>query len=124
YGTLTGASIGDLFLAGIIPGILIGIGFIIVIGMMNRKENYPKSERASVKEMLKSFLNVLPALLIPFIIIYGILSGIFTPTESAAVACIIAMIIGFSYKQLKITYLPQIFINTVVNTAVITFLIV
>src|SRR5699024_902803 len=124
YGTLTGASIGKLFLAGIIPGILIGVGFIIVIGFMNRKQNYPKAEKATMKEIMQSFLNVLPALLIPFIIIYGILSGIFTPTESAAVACIIAMIIGFSYKQLKIAYLPKIFINTVINTAVITFLIV
>lgn len=124
YGTLTGASIGDLFIAGIIPGILLGIGFIIVIGIMNVKENFPRSERGTLKEIFKSFLNVLPALLIPFIIIYGILSGIFTPTESAAVACIIAVIIGFSYKQLKAKYLPEVLLNTVVNTATITFLIV
>ncbi|MFD1708764.1 TRAP transporter large permease [Siminovitchia sediminis] len=124
YGTLTGASIGDLFIAGIIPGILLGVGFIIVIGLMNAKENFPRSERGTLQEIFKSFLNVLPALLIPFIIIYGILSGIFTPTESAAVACIIAVIIGFSYKQLKINSLPEILLNTVVNTATITFLIV
>ncbi|GIN19516.1 TRAP transporter large permease [Siminovitchia fordii] len=124
YGTLTGASIGDLFIAGIVPGILLGIGFIIVIGLMNMKENFPRSERGTLKDIFKGLLNVLPALLIPFIIIYGILSGIFTPTESAAVACIIAVIIGFSYKQLKIKYLPEILLNTVVNTATITFLIV
>lgn len=124
YGTLTGASIGDLFIAGIIPGILIGVSFIIVIGFMNRKENFPKSERATIKDFFNKLLTVIPALLIPFIIIYGILSGMFTPTESAAVACIIAVIIGFSYKQLKIQDLPEIFKNTVVNTATITFLIV
>ena len=124
YGTLTGASIGDLFIAGIVPGILLGIGFIIVIGLMNMKENFPRSERGTLKDIFKGLLNVLPALLIPFIIIYGILSGIFTPTESATVACIIAVIIGFSYKQLKIKYLPEILLNTVVNTATITFLIV
>lgn len=124
YGTLTGASIGDLFIAGIIPGIILGIGFIIVIGFMNVKENFPRSERGTLKEIFKSFLNVLPALLIPFIIIYGILGGIFTPTESAAVACIIAVIIGFSYKQLKVKFIPEILLNTVVNTATITFLIV
>ena len=124
YGTLTGASIGDLFMAGIIPGILIGVGFIIIIGFMNRKHNFPKSERAKIGEIVKSFLRVIPALFIPFIIIYGILSGLFTPTESAAVACIIAVIIGFSYKQLKPENLPEIFRNTVVNTATITFLIV
>ncbi len=124
YGTLTGASIGDLFIAGIVPGILLGIGFIIVIGLMNMKESFPRSERGTLKDIFKGLLNVLPALLIPFIIIYGILSGIFTPTESAAVACIIAVIIGFSYKQLKIKYLPEVLLNTVVNTATITFLIV
>src|SRR5699024_4354557 len=124
YGTLTGASIGDLFLAGIVPGILIGIGFIIIIGLMSKKNNFPKSERGTLKEILSNFFKVIPALLIPFIIIYGILSGMFTPTESAAVACIIAIIIGFSYKQLKAKDLPEIFLNTVTNTATITFLIV
>lgn len=124
YGTLTGASIGKLFLAGIIPGIFIGVGFLVVIGFMNRKYNFPKNERASLKEVLKNFLSVIPALLIPFIIIYGILSGMFTPTESAAVACIIAIIIGFSYRQLKLKNIPSILKNTVVNTATITFLIV
>src|SRR5699024_1174866 len=91
YGTLTGASIGKLFLAGIVPGILIGAGFIIVIGFMNHKYKFPKSERASIKDIFKNFFVVIPSLLIPFIIIYGILSGMFTPTESAAVACIIAI---------------------------------
>src|SRR5690625_5305038 len=124
YGTLTGASIGKLFLAGIIPGVFIGIGFLIVIGFMNHKYNFPKSERATLKDIFQNFLSVIPALLIPFIIIYGILSGMFTPTESAAVACIIAIIIGFSYRQLKAKNIPTILKNTVVNTATITFLIV
>lgn len=124
YGTLTGASIGDMFLAGIVPGILIGIGFIIIIGFMSKKHNFPKSERGTLKEVFSNFLKVIPALFIPFVIIYGILSGMFTPTESAAVACVIAVIIGFSYKQLRLKDLPEIFINTVTNTATITFLIV
>src|SRR5699024_2487142 len=84
YGTLTGASIGKLFLAGIIPGIFIGVGFLIVIGFMKRKYQFPKTERATFKQIVKNFLSVIPALLIPFVIIYGILSGMFTPTESAA----------------------------------------
>src|SRR5699024_5762534 len=124
YGTLTGASIGDLFMAGIVPGILIGVGFIIVIGFMNKKHQFPKSERGTLKEIVNNFFIVIPALFIPFIIIFGILSGMFTPTESAAVACIIAFIIGFAYKQLKVKDLPEILINTVLNTATITFLIV
>lgn len=124
YGTLSGASIGALFLAGIVPGILLGLSFILVIIYMSKRYNFPKSERESFKGITANFFKVIPALLIPFIIIFGILSGIFTPTESAAVACILAVIIGFSYKQLKIKDMPEILQNTVISTAVITFLIV
>lgn len=124
YGTLSGASIGALFLAGIVPGVLLGLSFILIIIYFSKRYNYPKSERESIKGMAVNLFRVLPALLIPFIIIFGILSGIFTPTESAAVACILAVIIGFSYKQLKFKNLPEILQNTVTSTAVITFLIV
>lgn len=124
YGTLTGASIADLFLAGIIPGILLGIGFITVIGWMNHKQAFPRSEKASFKEIIQAFIKVIPAMLIPFTIIYGILGGVFTPTESAAIACVIAFIIGLVYRELKMSKMPEILVNTVVNTATISFLIV
>lgn len=124
YGTLTGASIADLFMAGIIPGIMLGIGFIIIIGMMNHKQHFPKSEKASYSAVFKSFIQVIPALLIPFTIIFGILGGVFTPTESAAIACVITFIIGCVYRELKFKNLPSILVNTVINTATISFLIV
>jgi tripartite ATP-independent transporter DctM subunit len=124
YGTLSGTSIGGLFMAGIIPGIMYGAGFISLIAFLGYKHNFPKSERASRQEMLQSMLNVLPALLVPFIIIIGILSGVFTATESAAIACAIAFFIGiFWYKELKWKEIPQILINTVISTATVTFLI-
>ncbi|GKV65240.1 MULTISPECIES: TRAP transporter large permease [unclassified Sporosarcina] len=124
YGTLTGASIADLFMAGVIPGILLGVGFIIVIGFMNHKQQFPRSEKATFQMIVKSFLRVLPAMLIPFTIIFGILGGVFTPTESAAIACVIAFIIGLAYRELKLKSMPEILVNTVVNTATISFLIV
>ncbi|WP_153731475.1 TRAP transporter large permease [Sporosarcina obsidiansis] len=124
YGTLTGASIADLFMAGVIPGILLGVGFIIVIGIMNKRQQFPKSEKATFQMIVKSFLRVLPAMLIPFTIIFGILGGVFTPTESAAIACVIAFVIGLSYRELKLKDMPEILVNTVVNTATISFLIV
>ncbi|MCD2136414.1 TRAP transporter large permease [Salinicoccus halitifaciens] len=124
YGTLSGASIGTLFLAGIVPGVMLGLSFMLIIIYLSKKNNFPKSERPPVKEMTINFFQVIPALLIPFIIIFGILSGIFTPTESAAVACILAVILGFSYKQLKIKNIPEILKSTAISTAVITFLIV
>lgn len=124
YGTLSGVSIGSLFLAGIVPGLLYGVGFVSMIIILGYKYNFPKSERAKVMEMLKAIVQVLPAMLVPFIIIWGILSGVFTPTESAAIACFIAFIVGFFlYRELKINKLPDILLNTVVNTATVTFLI-
>lgn len=124
YGTLSGTSIGGLFMAGIIPGIIYGIGFIALIAYMGYKNNYPKSERATAKEMVKSTVNVLPALLVPVVIIFGILSGAFTATESAGIACLIAFIVGaFLYRELDFKKLPQILINTVISTATVTFLI-
>ncbi|MBM7095335.1 TRAP transporter large permease [Bacillus sp. H-16] len=124
YGTLSGTSIGGLFMAGIIPGLIYGAGFITVIALLGYKYSFPKSERAPVREMLKSAVNVLPALLVPFVIVYGILSGAFTATESAAIACFIAYLIGtFWYKELKLRKAPSILYSTVVSTATVTFLI-
>lgn len=124
YGTLSGTSIGGLFMAGIVPGIMYGVGFISLIAFLGYKHNFPKSERATGKEIMQSMLNVLPALLVPLIIIVGILSGVFTATESAAIACAIAFLIGiFWYKELKWKELPTILVNTVISTATVTFLI-
>ncbi|WP_026690937.1 TRAP transporter large permease [Alteribacter aurantiacus] len=124
YGTLSGTSIGGLFMAGIIPGIMYGVGFIFLIAVLGYKYNFPKSERAPLKEMVRSAINVLPALFVPFVIVYGILSGAFTATESAAVACFIAYLIGaFWYKELKLRKAPSILYSTVVSTATVTFLI-
>jgi tripartite ATP-independent transporter DctM subunit len=124
YGTLSGTSIGGLFMAGIVPGLIYGAAFIGLIAYMGYKYNFPKSNRATGKEMWSSTVKVIPALLVPFVIIFGILSGAFTATESAAVACVIAFFIGvFFYRELKWTSIPQILINTVVSTATVTFLI-
>lgn len=124
YGTLSGTSIGGLFMAGIIPGTIFGIGFIGLIAYLGYKHHFPRSERASFELIWNSFVKVLPAILVPFVIIAGILSGAFTATESAAVASVIAFVVGkFFYKELKWKSLPKILINTVMGTATVTFLI-
>lgn len=124
YGTLSGTSIGGLFMAGIIPGTIFGIGFIGLIAYLGYKHNFPRSERASFGLIWNSFIKVLPAILVPFVIIAGILSGAFTATESAAVASVIAFVVGmFFYRELKWKSLPKILINTVIGTATVTFLI-
>ncbi|MBM7714298.1 tripartite ATP-independent transporter DctM subunit [Bacillus thermophilus] len=124
YGVQSGASIGDMFMAGIFPGILLAITFIILIGYTGKKRQWPTQKRERISEVMISFIKVIPALLAPAIIVLGILSGAFTPTESAAIACIVALIVGFFfYRELKVKNLPSIFINTAVTTATITLLI-
>lgn len=124
YGVSSGASIGDMFLAGVIPGILLGLSFMIIIAIIGFKQQWPKEPRSTTKEKLTSLINVIPALLVPIIIIVGILSGAFTATESAAVASFIALIVGlFIYRELKISSLPKVFVSTVITTSIITVLI-
>ncbi|MBM4761878.1 TRAP transporter large permease [Bacillus sp. B15-48] len=124
YGVGSGASIGSMFLAGVVPGLILGFLFAILIGYFGWKQKWPTSKKATIVEMGISFLKVLPALLVPVIIIAGILSGAFTPTESAAIACIVALIVGFFfYKELKLKDLPGVMINTTISTATITMLI-
>ncbi|MEK4426310.1 TRAP transporter large permease [Solibacillus sp. FSL K6-1523] len=125
YGTLSSTSIGALFMAGIVPGIIYGLVFIGVISFMGYKQNFPKSERAPLKVILKSTFQVLPALLIPITVVVGILKGIFTATESAAVACLIAIVVGlFFYRELDLKKIPKMLISTVTNTATVTYLII
>ncbi|SDH16564.1 TRAP transporter, DctM subunit [Alteribacillus persepolensis] len=124
YGVTAEVSIGNMFIGGIIPGILLTIGFVILISFMAVKENFPKHNRVKVQELIKAFFVALPSLSIPFIIIFGILSGMFTPTESAAAASFLAMVIGGGlYKELKIKDFPKIFLNTAMYTSIVTFII-
>lgn len=124
YGVGSGASIGSMFLAGVLPGIILALSFVVLIAYTGMKQQWPTHKRATMLEMGTSFIKVIPALLVPIIIIAGILSGAFTPTESAAFACVVALIVGFFfYKELKIKNLPAIFINTAITTATIMMLI-
>ncbi|MCU9594504.1 TRAP transporter large permease [Caldibacillus thermolactis] len=124
YGVTSGTSIGDMFLGGVFPGILITFLFIVLIGYFGTKHQWPTLTRSTVSQMFKSFISVIPALLVPIIIIVGILTGIFTATEAASIACIIALFVGgFLYKEIKLKSIPRILINTAITTATITMLI-
>ncbi len=124
YGVGSGASIGSMFLAGVLPGIILALSFVVLIAYTGMKQQWATHKRATMLEMGTSFVKVIPALLVPVIIIAGILSGAFTPTESAAFACVVALIVGFFfYRELKFKELPKIFINTAITTATIMMLI-
>jgi tripartite ATP-independent transporter DctM subunit len=123
YGVGSGVSISKMFLAGIIPGILLALSFIVLIALLGYWNSFPQSERSSLPEMFKSLLKVLPALSVPAIIIGGIMTGVFTATESAGVACVLAILFGmFVYRDLKISHFPKILANAAVSTATVTLL--
>lgn len=111
YGVTAGVSISDLFIAGITPGIIIGMVLIIYAKILVKKNNWGiKKPKATVKEKLLATKDAIWAILVPVIILGGIYSGIFTPTEAAVVACVYAIIIGFFvYKELTFKKLYEVF---------------
>ncbi|MGL6065405.1 MAG: TRAP transporter large permease [Fusobacteriaceae bacterium] len=113
YSGISNVSVAALFFAGIIPGILIGLSMMFVIAVHGKKRNFPRNERVPNKKILKLFIKSFPALMTPVIIIGGIITGTYTPTEAAGFACVYALIIGlFVYKTLTIKMLPQIILET------------
>jgi len=124
YGSLMSVSIAGLFAAGFVPGLLIAIFLMILSGFIAKKRNYPKNARSSLKQMLLATKEALLPLLMPIIILGGILTGIFTPTEAAAVAVAYAFIIGFFVlRTLKLRDIPDLLYQTGKTTGVV-FLII
>lgn len=124
YGVASGTSIGDLFMAGFLPGILIAAGFMVVSHFHTKKRNYPAEPIMTRAQKWTCIKDSVWALLLPIIIIVGIRMGVFTPTEGGVVAAVYAIFIGkFVYKELAWSDFPEIFSSSVSNTAVISFLI-
>ena len=124
YGVVSGASISDLFVAGIIPGILIGIVLMVVNYIYARKYGYGGEGRASFREFLHELKDAIWALLMPVIILGGIYGGIFTPTESAVVAVVYTLIIGFVvYKELTWKKVWDAFMETGALNGTTTFMV-
>ncbi|CAM5218195.1 C4-dicarboxylate transporter DctM subunit OS=Ureibacillus acetophenoni OX=614649 GN=SAMN05877842_109135 PE=4 SV=1 [Ureibacillus acetophenoni] len=124
YGVSAGVSIGQLFMAGIIPGILVGVSFMVVSFFVARKQKLEVLPRKSLKEVFNSFINALWAILMPVIILGGIYGGFFTPTEAAAVAVIYGFIIGlFVYKQINFESIKKILLSTVLTTSALGIII-
>lgn len=124
YGSLTGVSVGKLFLAGFIPGALMGIALMIAVFIVSRIRKYPKEKRASLRELWLSAREAVLPLGTPIIIIGGILGGIFTPTEAAVVASLYALFLGMVvYREFTFKDLPKIFWETIVYTIRVMFII-
>lgn len=125
FSSLTNVSVGALFMGGIIPGIMLGGSQILLIALMARKKNFPKHyEKFTFKQKLKITRSAIYSIAMTIIILGGILSGIFTATESAAVAVIYAFCIStFVYRNMTLKVLIEVLINTVKTTASIYLII-
>ncbi|MCR9238966.1 MAG: TRAP transporter large permease [Alphaproteobacteria bacterium] len=123
YGTIADVSIGDLFIAGIIPGLVIALVLGLVNYMMARKNKLEREPQPDKSETAKILGESGLALIMPIIILGGIYGGIFTPTESAAVACLYGLIVGlFIYRSISLKDLGPIFMQTAVSSAVVMYL--
>jgi tripartite ATP-independent transporter DctM subunit len=119
-----GVSVGALFLAGLVPGVLLGCLLLILVGWLAKIHNYPKGEKIPFKQGVKIILNALLALFTAVIILVGVTAGIFTATESAAIACIYAFIISmFVYREMKLSMIPKLLMNTIKTLAMVFSLI-
>ena len=126
YSLATGGivSIAAIFMAGVLPGILVGLGLMLVAGIISIKNQYGEGEKATLGQAIKSFFSAVPALLLIVIVLGGILLGIFTATEASAVAVLYAFILAvFCYKEVKVNEIPRILLQCGVTTAVVFLLI-
>lgn len=117
------ASVASLFIAGYLPGILVGLALMLVAAYVARKNKFSKGERVAFSQVLTDFRKAFFSLLMLVIIVGGIVKGVFTATEAAAVAVLYAVILGFSYQTITIKDLPNILLNSAKTTAIVMFLI-
>ncbi|MGI6252489.1 MAG: TRAP transporter large permease [Aminivibrio sp.] len=125
YGVSTGVSIGELFIAGVVPGLIICVVLMVVEYIISVRRGYKGDEAASFKTISTHFRQAIYALFMPVIILGGIYAGIFTPTESAAVAVIYGLVVGiYVHKELKWKEVPELMLKSAKSTALVMYLMV
>ncbi|HRN74771.1 TRAP transporter large permease subunit [Ottowia sp.] len=124
YGAATETSVGDLFMAGVVPGILLGLLLMVAIYWRAHKLDLPRQPRASFGEVVTAARESLWGLLLIFIILGGIYGGVFTPTEAAAVAAVYAFLIAvFVYRDIKWSGVPHVLIESAKVTVMLMFIV-
>ncbi len=119
-----GVSIAALFIAGYLPGILVGLGLIAVSAVIAMVRKYPVGDRPTAMESVKKFFDVIPSVLLIVIVIGGIIAGIFTATEASVVAVLYSLVLSVVvYREIKIRDLPAILLKSVETTAIVMLLI-
>lgn len=124
YGVISGVSVTKMFVGGVVPGIITGLFCMTVWYFMNKNKDLPRQPKATFKEVLTTAKTALPALMMPVIMMGGILTGIFTPTEAGVVACVYAWLVAtFVYKKLTFKIFKQVVIKSAKSSAVIMMIV-
>jgi tripartite ATP-independent transporter DctM subunit len=124
FGVAANVSISQLFLAGVVPGLMMGISLVIAWAIVSRRDKMQTTQRTTMKERGKAFVDGFFALMMPVMILGGIKWGIVTPTEAAVLAAVYALVIGmFVYRELKPSMLYGVFLTAAKTTAVVMFLV-
>jgi len=124
YGVAANVSIGALFLGGVFPGILLGLALMAYMSWVATRRNYPRDARRPIKDILVAAWNALPAIFMPVLIMGGILSGMFTPTEAAGIAVVYAALVGgLIYRKLSLKTLPDVLLKAGLESGMVMMLI-
>ena len=124
YSTLAQVSVGDMLIAGIVPGLILTVMFCVVIALMGFVYNYPRGDEQTLKQRIMTILDAAPTLLIPIVIVGSILTGLANATEAAAVGSLAAMLIGkFWTRQFRFGKLPEMMLRAGVYSAIVLFLV-
>ena len=124
FGSITGVSIGNLFMAGVFPGLVMGACLVVAMIIISRKFVLKPLPKASGRQRFKSSVDAIWALMMPVIILGGIYGGVFTPTEAAAVAAMYGLVVGlFIYRSVRFKELYRIFVDSAAQTAVVMFIV-
>jgi tripartite ATP-independent transporter DctM subunit len=122
-GVATSLSIRELFFGGLVPGLLVGVGLLIVTTIISRRRGYSRFARTPLLDMLRHTLRAIPAFMMVAIILGGILGGIFTATEASVVAVFYALLVGFLYRRLTFANLYKALVDTITSSAVVMVVI-
>jgi C4-dicarboxylate transporter DctM subunit len=124
FGSLTGVSVGRLFVAGFVPGLLMGLYLMVACYLVARARGYAAAtRRATAAEVWRSLLRAGPAMLTPVVVLGGIVAGVVTPTEAAAVAVLYSLVLGLVYRELRWRAVPGLLTEVVVTTSVVYLLL-
>lgn len=124
YSTLAQVSVGDMLIAGIVPGLILTVIFCVIIAILGVIHQFPRAEKRTFSERARTVLETAPTLLIPIVIVGSILSGLANATESAAVGAVVAALVGrFWTREFRFGQLPQMMLRAGVYSAIVLFLV-